>query len=163
MLKQEQALLNWKEKLANYELELSINASTEQKFELRKKIEECEKEIERIQQDLKSIDQHIESPKSDHYSGSETHIHRNHPYTYQIKTSPIIKQYKKLTRLLSWKVIVLLSITVIFIGAVLSFSHNKSDHLSPTEEKNDKSLPEDDDSNKNDLINNNSSPLLSPK
>ncbi|NEP54656.1 MAG: hypothetical protein F6K65_40035, partial [Moorea sp. SIO3C2] len=55
--KQEQALLNWKEKVANYELELSITASPEQKFELRKKIEECEKEIERIQKELKYLDQ----------------------------------------------------------------------------------------------------------
>ena len=46
--KLEQTKRNWEEKLAEYEYELSITASAPQKFELRKRIEECQQEIERI-------------------------------------------------------------------------------------------------------------------
>ncbi|NEQ63157.1 MAG: hypothetical protein F6K53_39735, partial [Moorea sp. SIO4A1] len=97
--KHEQALLNWKEKLYNYEIELSITASTEQKFELRKKIEECENEIERIQKELNIAQEDInQSPK--------------YPNHTSINQPPIDKDNSKNsnnpTRLLYWKVIGLL-------------------------------------------------------
>jgi hypothetical protein len=50
----EQALSNWQEKLASYERELSITASSSQKFELEKRIEECQQEIERIRASIRS-------------------------------------------------------------------------------------------------------------
>ncbi len=46
--KLEQALKNWQDKLAHFEYELSITASAEKKFELRKQIEECDTEIQRL-------------------------------------------------------------------------------------------------------------------
>ncbi|NET40120.1 MAG: hypothetical protein F6K19_50645, partial [Cyanothece sp. SIO1E1] len=48
----EQALRNWQEKLAYYEYERSITASSEKKFELQQKIKECNREIKRIQRQL---------------------------------------------------------------------------------------------------------------
>ena len=45
----EKTLKNWQEKLAYFENELSITSSSTQKFELRKRIEECEQEIKRIE------------------------------------------------------------------------------------------------------------------
>ncbi len=46
------ALINWQEKLSYYEHEFSITASSTQKFELKKRIEECEQEIERIKKKI---------------------------------------------------------------------------------------------------------------
>jgi septal ring factor EnvC (AmiA/AmiB activator) len=51
----EQTLRNWQEKLAYFENELSITASSMQKFELQKRIQECEREIKRIETSLKSL------------------------------------------------------------------------------------------------------------
>ena len=50
-----QAKKNWEEQLAYYELEYSKTASAAQKFEYRKKIEECEKEIRRLKVKLKTF------------------------------------------------------------------------------------------------------------
>ena len=47
-----EAKRNWEERRAYYERELSITANPEQKFELRKRIEECKKEIRRIEAEL---------------------------------------------------------------------------------------------------------------
>jgi predicted RNase H-like nuclease (RuvC/YqgF family) len=58
--KLEQAKRNWEEKLAEYEYEFSITASAPQKFELRKKIEECDEEIKRINTKLESLKKDIE-------------------------------------------------------------------------------------------------------
>ncbi|OLT60461.1 GUN4 domain-containing protein [Moorena bouillonii] len=154
--KHEQALLNWKEKLYNYEIELSITASTEQKFELRKKIEECENEIERIQKELNIAQEDInQSPK--------------YPNHTSINQPPIDKDNSKNsnnpTRLLYWKVIGLLSIPVISIVSVLSVYNNnwKSYQPSPIEEKDFSSLTEGNARNKNDELNKKSSSLLSNK
>jgi hypothetical protein len=48
----EQTLRNWQEKLAYFENELSITSSSTQKFELRKRIEECRQEIQRITKEI---------------------------------------------------------------------------------------------------------------
>jgi len=50
----EEALNNWQAKRNNYEYELSITADPEKKFELPKKIEECEKHIERLNRVLQN-------------------------------------------------------------------------------------------------------------
>ena len=50
----EQALSNWQEKLGKFEYEHSITASPSQKFDLEKKIEECQQEIERIRASIRS-------------------------------------------------------------------------------------------------------------
>ena len=54
--KLEQALRNWREKLAEYEHELSITSSSPQKFELRKRIQECEEQINRIKTNIESLE-----------------------------------------------------------------------------------------------------------
>ena len=54
--KLEQALRNWQEQLAEYELELSITYSSPQKFELRKRIQQCEEEIKRIEAKIKALE-----------------------------------------------------------------------------------------------------------
>ncbi len=51
-----QAKRNWEEQRAYYERELSITASPAQKFELRKRIEECKKKIKEIEAELKSLE-----------------------------------------------------------------------------------------------------------
>ena len=59
--KLEQALLNWQEQLAEYELELSITSSSPQRFELRKRIQQCEEEIKRIEAKIKALEKGNES------------------------------------------------------------------------------------------------------
>lgn len=54
--KLEQAKRNWEEKRAYYERELSIVANPSQKFELKKRIEECEQEIESLEKKLTQVD-----------------------------------------------------------------------------------------------------------
>jgi predicted MPP superfamily phosphohydrolase len=56
----EQALETWQEKLAAYECDLSLSADPSLKFELRKRIQECEREIERISIKLKSLEKDIQ-------------------------------------------------------------------------------------------------------
>ena len=56
--KLEEALENWREKLANYECEKSITASKEKEFELTKKIEDCDKHIKKLKERLKSLDEY---------------------------------------------------------------------------------------------------------
>ena len=51
----EKALKNWQDKLAKYEVEHSITASTEKQFELEKKIENCEVNIQRLKARIDSI------------------------------------------------------------------------------------------------------------
>ncbi len=51
----EKALRNWQEKLAHYEYELSLTSSPETKFELKKKIQECEQKIERLNKKINLI------------------------------------------------------------------------------------------------------------
>ncbi|MFB2917107.1 MULTISPECIES: hypothetical protein [Aerosakkonema] len=60
----EQALKNWQAKLAEFEYELSITSSAEQKFELRQKIKECEAEIQRLQAKINSILLGASSPQT---------------------------------------------------------------------------------------------------
>ena len=60
--KLEQALKNWQDKIAHYELDLSITSSEEKKFELQKKIEESRQkaqELEQAIQLLESIDSYV--------------------------------------------------------------------------------------------------------
>ena len=60
--KLEQALKNWQDKIAHYELDLSITSSEEKKFELQKKIEESRQkaqELEQAIQLLESIDSSV--------------------------------------------------------------------------------------------------------
>lgn len=57
--KLEEAKRNWEEKRANFECELSITASASQKFEMQKRIQECEKEINRINATLESLKKNI--------------------------------------------------------------------------------------------------------
>ncbi|MCA2700234.1 MAG: hypothetical protein IM500_07240 [Microcystis sp. M179S2] len=52
--KLEQAKRNWEEQRAYYERELSIVSSSSQKFELKKRIEECEQEIESLEKKINS-------------------------------------------------------------------------------------------------------------
>jgi branched-chain amino acid transport system substrate-binding protein len=52
--KLEQALKNWQDKRADFEIEFSLTNNQGQKFELRKRIEECNEEIERIKNQLSS-------------------------------------------------------------------------------------------------------------
>lgn len=54
--KLEQAKRNWEEQRAYYERELSIVANPSQKFELKKRIEECEQEIESLEKKLTQVD-----------------------------------------------------------------------------------------------------------
>ncbi|MGK7949640.1 MAG: tetratricopeptide repeat protein [Xenococcaceae cyanobacterium] len=53
----EEALSYWQEKLAYYKRELSISAGAAQRFELKKRIEECNQEIEKINPELKFLKQ----------------------------------------------------------------------------------------------------------
>ncbi len=53
--KLEQAQSTWQEKLAHYEYELSITNDAGQKFELKKKIEECQVEIKRLETEIDSM------------------------------------------------------------------------------------------------------------
>ena len=55
--KLKQALRNWQEKLAHFEYELSITASAEKKFELRKYIEECDTAIQRLKTTISDLEQ----------------------------------------------------------------------------------------------------------
>ena len=57
----EQTLKNWQEKLAYFENELSITASSTQKFELRKRIEECQQEIQRITKKIEFLNKKSQS------------------------------------------------------------------------------------------------------
>lgn len=52
--KLEQAKRNWEAKLAHYEYELSITADPSRKFELPKRIQECQKEIEKLEKIINS-------------------------------------------------------------------------------------------------------------
>ncbi len=52
----EQALVNWQRKQAEYEYELSVTSSTEKKFELRIKIEECQRESKRLKESSNNPD-----------------------------------------------------------------------------------------------------------
>ena len=66
--KLEQTKRNWEEKLAEYEYELSITASAPQKFELRKRIEECQQEIERITKKIESLEKESQSQNNQLYT-----------------------------------------------------------------------------------------------
>lgn len=56
-----QAKRNWEEQCAYYERELSITSSSPQKFELRKRIQECKEKIKEIETSLKSLGKDSES------------------------------------------------------------------------------------------------------
>ena len=49
-----QAKITWEKKRAYYELELGINSSPDQKFELRQRIDQCQQEIERLEKIINS-------------------------------------------------------------------------------------------------------------
>lgn len=51
----QQALKNWQDKLAKFELERSITADAGQNFQLLKNIEQCEEEIEKLKRKLKTF------------------------------------------------------------------------------------------------------------
>lgn len=72
----EQALKNWQAKLAEFEYELSITSNAEQKFELKRKIKECEGEIERLKTSIDSITLQIK-PHSIEEESAKSHIHIN--------------------------------------------------------------------------------------
>jgi len=48
------AKITWEKKRAYYELELGINSSPDQKFELRQRIDQCQQEIERLEKIINS-------------------------------------------------------------------------------------------------------------
>ncbi len=53
----EDVLRIWQKKLACYERELSITASSTQKFELKERIKECQEEIKRLRQEISTNSQ----------------------------------------------------------------------------------------------------------
>jgi ABC-type branched-subunit amino acid transport system substrate-binding protein len=63
--KLEQAKRNWEEQLAHYECELAITADAYRKFELLKRIEECQKEIEKLEKTINPIKPTIDPNSSD--------------------------------------------------------------------------------------------------
>lgn len=65
------AKMKWEEKLVNYEYQLSITASVENKFELRERIEECQREIERIDKIIESLQEKSQFSKK--YQESENY------------------------------------------------------------------------------------------
>lgn len=72
----EQALVNWQRKEAEYEYESSVTSSTEKKFELRIKIEECQREIKRLKESSNNPD-----PNFDEKSVSASEKSKNLRYT----------------------------------------------------------------------------------
>jgi len=72
----EQALVNWQRKQAEYEYESSVTSSTEKKFELRIKIEECQREIKRLKESSNNPD-----PNFDEKSVSASEKSKNLRYT----------------------------------------------------------------------------------
>lgn len=99
----EEARRNYEEKIGNYEIELSITHDESKKFELRKKIEECQKEIERLNLKIVSIETQKMTGSwlgnivaEDHkYGGRLAYINlgfcheggREHPKTLEIRLS----------------------------------------------------------------------------
>jgi len=77
----EQALVNWQRKQAEYEYELSVTSSTEKKFELRIKIEECQREIKRLKESSNNPD-----PNFDEKSVSASEKSENLRYTLRPPT-----------------------------------------------------------------------------
>jgi hypothetical protein len=72
----EQALVNWQRKQAEYEYESSVTSSTEKKFELRIKIEECQREIKRLKESSNNPE-----PNFDEKSVSASEKSKNLRYT----------------------------------------------------------------------------------
>lgn len=82
--KLEQAKRNWEEKRAYYERELSIVANPSQKFELRKRIEECDKKIESLEKKLTQV-----------YSGNKLNFPQQVIQTYlELLEEEIENKYK---------------------------------------------------------------------
>jgi hypothetical protein len=61
--KLKEALMNWQDKKAHYERELTITSNAEKKFELHHKIQECEREIQRLQENPMPPERNELTPK----------------------------------------------------------------------------------------------------